>query len=177
MNETLSVTDREKGGTCHFSSAQILPCRCSPPSSHPPLLLCCTSALRTPLGAHLKGFLSEKRFSLCMYKPLVISMPLHPSVSLSIVSWFRFAPVPRYICLCLETGGASSSAIRRGGLIELKCQQSGRGKSAFPLTLGVISGWNELASCQGNHLVASVVPRGRKRDNDIEKKGLLLPAD
>lgn len=86
------------------------------PSSSPPLLH--LWALTTPVGAHLKGFLSQKRFSLRLYKPQVISMPLHPSVSLSlsVVSWFRFTPVPRYICLCLETGGASSSAIRRGGL-------------------------------------------------------------
>lgn len=48
--------------------------------------------------------------------------------------------------------------------LELKCQQSGRGKSAFPLTLGVISGWNELASCQGNHLVTSVVLREREKE-------------
>lgn len=63
--------------------------------------------------------------------------------------------------------------------LQLKCQQSGRGKSAFPLTLGVISGWSGLASCQGNHLVASVVlrERERERDNDIEKEGFLLHAD
>lgn len=38
MNETLSVTDREEGGTCHFSSEQILLSCVSPPPTSPPLL-------------------------------------------------------------------------------------------------------------------------------------------
>lgn len=105
--------------------------------------------------------------SLESYQCLSILPSLSLCLSLCIASWFRFTPVPPYICLCLETGGASSPAISRGGL---KCQQSGREKSAFPLTLGVISGWNELAGCQGGHLVASVVSRGGKEIMTLRKK-------
>lgn len=134
-----------------------------PPSSPPPPLLCFIQALTTPQGAHLKEFLSQKLFSLCLCKPQVISAPLCP-VCFSILSLCCFLVVVYYrstlhlsvLAANLQTGIVSSLAIRRGGL-GAEMPTVWERKVRRSADTGVVLGCNKLASCQGNHLVESVV--------------------
>ena len=143
-----------------------------PPSTASPLLHLGSD---DSIGSSFKR-ISIREAVVCTSLESYQCLSILPSLSLCVsLSLYRFLvqvhSCAAYICLCLETGGASSPAISRGGL---KCQQSGREKSAFPLTLGVISGWNGLAGCQGGHLVASVVSREGKEIMTLRKKKWLV---
>lgn len=164
MNETLSVTEKKEE---HVISPQNKFC---PVAFHPhPPFFPPTSPPLLHLGSDDSIGSSFKRISITeTVFSLSVQASSHISASLSCLL-FHFAPLlfpgrgllPFYVTsVCVganpQTGIVSSLAIRRGGLgAEMPAVWERKVRRSADTC--VVLGCNKLASCQGNHLVESVV--------------------